>query len=77
MRQAAARLSSQFRHRDLICRWSECEFLVLFHSTREIANARTEQITPWIAGKYPLDNGEILEIHVEAGLVAPNLLAMQ
>ena len=77
LRQAAARLSSHFRHRDLICRWSECEFLVLFHGTREIAQARTEQIMPWIAGKYPLDSGEILEIRVEAGLVAPNLLAMQ
>ncbi|MGA3188969.1 MAG: GGDEF domain-containing protein [Bryobacteraceae bacterium] len=75
--QAAARLGSQFRHHDLICRWTEYEFLVLFQGTREIAHARTEQIIPWIAGKYPLDNGEIVEIRVDAGLVAPHLLAMQ
>ncbi len=75
--QAAARLGSQFRHQDLICRWTDYEFLVLFQGTREIAQARTEQIVPWIAGKYPLDNGEFVEIRVEAGLVAPHLLAMQ
>jgi GGDEF domain-containing protein len=75
--QAAARLNSQFRHQDLICRWTESEFLVLFHGTREIAQARTDQIVPWIAGKYPLENGEFVDIGVEAGLVAPNLLLMQ
>lgn len=75
--QAAARLGSQFRHQDLICRWTDYEFLVLFQGTREIAQARTEQIVPWIAGKYPLDNGEFVEIRVEAGLVAPHLLAMK
>lgn len=76
-RQAAARLSSQFRHHDLICRWTDREFLVLFKGAREIAQARTEQIVPWIAGKYLLDNGATVEIQVEAGLVAPHLLTMQ
>lgn len=75
--QAAARLTSQFRHQDLICRWTDHEFLVLFQGTREIAQARTEQIVPWIAGRYPLDSGEIIDICVDAGLVAPHLLAMQ
>ena len=76
-KQAAARLGSQFRHQDLICRWSDSEFLVLFQGNREIALARTEQIVSWIGGKYPLDNGEIVEIRAEAGLVAPNVLLMQ
>jgi GGDEF domain-containing protein len=75
--QAAARLSSQFRHQDLICRWTEYEFLVLFQGSREIAQARTEQIIPWLAGRYPLDNGEVVEIRIDAGLVALHLLAMQ
>jgi GGDEF domain-containing protein len=76
-KQAAARLGSQFRHQDLICRWSDSEFLVLFHGSREIALARTEQIVSWIGGKYPLENGEFVEIQAEAGLVAPNVLLMQ
>jgi len=76
-KQAAARLGSQFRHQDLICRWSDSEFLVLFQGSREIALARTEQIVSWIGGKYPLENGESVEIQAEAGLVAPNVLLMQ
>jgi len=75
--QVAARLTSHFRHQDLICRWTDREFLVLFKGAPEIARSRTDQIVPWIAGKYALDNGESAEIGVEAGLVAPHLLAMQ
>ena len=40
MRQAAAKLGSQFRHNDLIGRWSEREFLILFRgnpATRSVA----------------------------------------
>lgn len=76
-RQAAARLSSQFRHQDLICRWDEYEFLVLFRGSAELAQARAEQVVPWIGGKYPLDDGGFVEIRAEAGLVAPRFLAMQ
>jgi GGDEF domain-containing protein len=75
--QVAMRLGSQFRHQDLLCRWTDHEFLVLFQGSREVALARTEQIVPWIAGRYPLDNGETVDIRVEAGLVAPHLVAMQ
>ena len=75
-KEVAARLGSQFRHKDLVCRWTEYEFMVMFQGDAEIAKSRTEQIVPWIAGKYPLDNGEIVEINVDAGLVAPHL-AMQ
>jgi GGDEF domain-containing protein len=75
--QVALRLTSHFRHQDLICRWTDREFLVLFKGAPEIARARTEQIVPWITGKYALDNGASAEIGVEAGLVAPHLLLMQ
>jgi GGDEF domain-containing protein len=75
--QVAIRLTSHFRHQDLICRWTDREFLVMFKGAREIAQARTEQIVPWIAGKYALDDGSSVEIGVEAGLVAPHLLTMQ
>lgn len=75
--QVAQRLTSHFRHQDLICRWTDREFLVLFKGAPEIARSRTEQIVPWVAGKYALDNGSSVEIGVEAGLVAAHLLAMQ
>ncbi|HVO98687.1 MAG TPA: hypothetical protein VMT15_11500 [Bryobacteraceae bacterium] len=75
--QVASRLSSQFRHQDLICRWDEFEFLVLFRGSAELAQARAEQVVPWITGKYPLEDGGFVEIRAEAGLVAPKFLAMQ
>jgi PleD family two-component response regulator len=75
--QVAARLGSQFRHQDLLCRWTDAEFLVLFQGSRDVAMARTQQIVPWITGKYPLDSGGTVDIRVDAGLVAPHLVAMQ
>jgi GGDEF domain-containing protein len=76
-RQVAERLSSHFRHSDVICRWTDNEFLVMFDGTREMAAARLEQVVPWITGKYLLDSGDSVAIGAEAGLVAPYLLAMQ
>ncbi len=75
--QVASRLSSQFRHQDLICRWDEFEFLVLFRGSAELAQARAEQVVPWIGGRYPLEAGGFVEIRAEVGLVAPRFLAMQ
>lgn len=75
--QVASRLSSQFRHQDLICRWDEFEFLVLFRGSAELAQARAEQVAPWIGGKYPLEGGGFVEIRADVGLVAPRFLAMQ
>jgi GGDEF domain-containing protein len=67
--QVAARLASQFRHIDLISRWSDRQFLVLFQGRAEIASLRAEQVEPWIAGRYLLDTGATLETVVEARLV--------
>jgi GGDEF domain-containing protein len=75
-KEVAARMGSQFRHKDLLCRWSEYEYMVMFDGNVDMARARTEQIVPSIAGRYLLDNGESVEIRVDAGLVAPHL-AMQ
>lgn len=71
--QAASRLASQFRYRDLVCRWTETEFMVMFQGEREIALSRTAQIVPWLSGKYLLDCGDAVDIHVEAGVVASEL----
>jgi hypothetical protein len=67
--QVAARLSSQFRHNDLISSWSDRRFVVLFQGPPEIAKMRAEQVEPWIGGRYLLDTGATLELVVEARLV--------
>lgn len=73
--QVGARLGSQFRFNDLICRWTSREFLVLFQGPVETARSRSEQILPWVAGRYLLDNGETLELAAEATLVEAEAVA--
>jgi GGDEF domain-containing protein len=74
-RQVGARLGSQFRHKDFVCRWTENEFLVLFQGPAEIAQARSEQIVPWVSGRYVLDNGETIQVDVEVKLLEAELIA--
>lgn len=74
-KQVAARLASQFRHKDYICRWTHDEFLVLFQGPIEVARARSERIVPWVAGKYALDHGEIVQVEVVVKLLEPELVA--
>lgn len=65
VQQVGVRLSTQFRHNDYIARWAFNEFLVLFRGPEEIATARVSHIVPWIAGRYPLDTGDVAEITVK------------
>jgi GGDEF domain-containing protein len=74
-RQVSARLGAQFRHHDLISRWSERQFLVLFQGSPEMAQRRGEQILPWIAGRYQLEGGAVVEAAVEARLIDEARLA--
>ncbi len=74
-RQVGARLGSQFRHKDFVSRWSDSEFIVLFQGPLEIAQMRAEQIVPWIAGRYVLDNGDSAQIAVEVHVTQPELVA--
>ena len=67
--QAARRISSQFRHHDLVGRWGHAEFMVLFQGPPEMAEMRVAQVIPWISGRYPLDNGGVNEIGVEMRLI--------
>ncbi len=69
-RQVGARLASQFRYNDLICHWTAHQFLVMFQGTPETARWRSEQILPWVGGRYLLDNGATLEVVAEARLVS-------
>ncbi len=71
--QVAARLASQFRHKDFIGRWTETEFMVLFQGPVEVARARSERIVPWVAGKYVVDEGRMVDVGVEVALLEPAL----
>ena len=71
--QVAARLASQFRHKDFISRWNETDFMVLFQGPVEIAQSRAERIVPWVAGRYTLEDGQSVEVGVEVALLSPEL----
>lgn len=67
--QAADRISTQFRHQEMVGRWGHAEFMVLFQGPPEIAEMRIAQVIPWISGRYALDHGGACEIAVEMRLV--------
>jgi GGDEF domain-containing protein len=69
MKQAAAKLERQFRHCDRIARWSEKEFLVLFHGPTEVAGSRAAQVAQSLAGRYDLESGAYVEITVHPSLI--------
>ena len=73
LRMAAAKLATQFRHRDRTARWGDKEFAVLFLGENELAQARAVQVIPWVAGRYTLDNGETVLIEAQARLLQPEL----
>jgi GGDEF domain-containing protein len=75
LRMAATKLSTQFRHRDRVGRWSDTEFAVLFLGESKLAQARAEQVIPWVAGRYMLDNGESVHIAATTRLVELELAA--
>lgn len=62
VQQIAARLGSQTRHNDLLCRWSDREFVVLFHGPMELAEKRGSQMVQWLTGRYTLENGEAYDV---------------
>jgi GGDEF domain-containing protein len=73
--QVGSRLASQFRYNDLICLWTAHQFVVLFQGSSETARWRSEQILPWIAGRYLLHSGATLEVTAEVRLVSPEEIA--
>ena len=73
-KQVATRLASQLRYQDLICRWTSRQFLVMFQGVPETAEARAEQILPWIAGRYLRDNGSRIELNAQFRMVGPEIV---
>jgi len=69
MRQAAAKLTSQFRHNDLLGRWGERQFMLLFQGNPDLAQSRIAQVLPWISGAYPVDGGGTVQIEAVASML--------
>ena len=76
LRMAAAKLSTQFRHRDRVGRWGNKEFAVLFLGGNELAKSRAAQVASRISGRYLLDNGETVLIEAHARLLLPEFATL-
>jgi GGDEF domain-containing protein len=76
LRMAAAKLATQFRHRDRVGRWGHKEFAVLFLGANELARSRAGQVASRISGRYLLDNGETVLMEAHARLLLPELAAL-
>jgi GGDEF domain-containing protein len=68
LRQVASRLTAQLRPEDLIARWSESEFVILFNGTEEIAERRGPQVAGLLTGRYSLAEGPV-EVRANATLL--------
>jgi GGDEF domain-containing protein len=62
LRQIAAKLAAHFRHQDLIARWNEREFIVVFHGEPHLAETRSLQVIPSINGRYQREDGEAADV---------------
>ena len=76
LRMAAAKLSTQFRHRDRVGRWGNKEFAVLFLGPEELARSRAGQVASRISGRYLLENGESVLIEAHARVLLPEPVSL-
>jgi GGDEF domain-containing protein len=74
MKQVGNRLAVQFRHNDLVARWDDTEFMVLFNGPSEVAHARSAQIIRWVAGNYLLESGASVDVGVDLHFMEPELI---
>lgn len=52
LRQFGAKLVAQVRPRDVVARWGDYQFAVVFECSARDAGARAQQIAQWISGRY-------------------------
>lgn len=74
LRQVGTKLGSQFRHHDLVARWAEREFLVVFQGAAQFAEARMPHIAGRVSGRYHDDNDMAIDIAVTARMEQPDLV---
>lgn len=62
LKQVSARLNTQVRTRDFVCRWGGDEFVVILDCGLEPGLARSRQIADWLNGRYnvAVDQREIM-----------------
>jgi len=73
LKQFAGELRSACRSTDMIGRWGGDEFILLFDSCLEEAEAQTERLRKWVCGNYsvPGNNGTLkLRVDASIGLAA-------
>src|SRR5262249_23730095 len=66
LRQIGTKLAARFRHQDLIARWTDRSFLVVFRGDAQLAERRAAQIAAQIAGRYQDEDGEPVDISLTA-----------
>jgi GGDEF domain-containing protein len=68
LRHVASRLTAQLRPEDLIARWSDTQFLILFNGSEQIAQRRGPQIAGLLSGRYALEQGPV-EVRASVALL--------
>ena len=69
VRQVASRLTAQLRPDDLVGRWGEAEFMVLFNGAEDIAERRGPQVAGLVTGRYSLANGATAGVRASATIL--------
>jgi GGDEF domain-containing protein len=64
LRQVATKLSTHFRHQDMLARWAEREFLVVFQGAAKYAEARIPHVAAGVSGRYYDENDRAVDIAV-------------
>jgi diguanylate cyclase (GGDEF)-like protein len=67
LKQLAARLSSQVRARDYVCRWGGDEFVAILACDLAIAESRSHQIAERLNGPYQI-RGDGCEVRVDVAI---------
>jgi diguanylate cyclase len=71
LKQLGARLSSQIRTRDFVCRWGGDEFAVILNCGLDPGVMRSQQIAQWVNRPYTISvecREMIVEVHVSVGI---------
>jgi GGDEF domain-containing protein len=71
IRQAAARLASQCRPEDLVCRWGDAEFLVMYRGSEDTSERRGQQMKAHLGEDYSLENGQSVAVRADVEIFEP------